>query len=242
MDEASQCGIEGVPLFGFGEKMVIIGDDKQISPSNVGIQEDSVERLRKEYLFDYQFSASFHPDNSLFDHAKLRFGKGMVTLREHFRCMPEIIRFSNDLCYADTPLIPLRQFDQNRLPPLQSVFVENGFREGDGQRIINRPEAFLYPLTLLFVPIADVVRVTLYRLFHGYPLFDADKSHIHHKLMRAGLTQHQALAVILLITIGIYAINYMLYPTLSSTVIVGIDTLIYIMVNITINLRIKSIA
>jgi len=46
----------------------------------------------------------------------------------------------------------------------------------------------------------------------------------------------------LLITIGIYAINYMLYPTLSSTVIVGIDTLIYIMVNITINLRIKSIA
>ena len=141
VDEASQCGIEGIPLFGFGEKMVIIGDDKQISPSNVGIQEDNVERLRKEYLFDYQFSASFHPDNSLFDHAKLRFGKGMITLREHFRCMPEIIRFSNDLCYADTPLIPLRQFDQNRLPPLQSVFVEDGFREGDGQRIVNRPEA-----------------------------------------------------------------------------------------------------
>ena len=60
--------------------------------------------------------------------------------------------------------------------------------------------------------------------------------------MRAGLTQHQALAVILLIIIGIYAINYMLYPALSSTTIVGIDTLIYIMVNITINLRIKSIA
>ena len=60
--------------------------------------------------------------------------------------------------------------------------------------------------------------------------------------MRAGLTQHQALAVILLITIGIYAINYMLYPTLSSTAIVGIDTLIYIIVNVVINLRIKSIA
>ena len=105
-----------------------------------------------------------------------------------------------------------------------------------------RPEAFLYPLTLLFVPIADVVRVTLYRLFHGHPLFDADKNHIHHKLMRAGLTQHQALAVILLITIGIYAINYMLYPTLFSTAIVGIDTLIYIIVNVVINLRIKSIA
>ena len=105
-----------------------------------------------------------------------------------------------------------------------------------------RPEALLVPLTLLFVPIADVVRVTLYRLFHGLSLFDADKNHIHHKLMRAGLNQHQTLVVILLITIFIYAINYMLYPTLSSTAIVGIDTLIYIIVNISINHRIKSIA
>ena len=140
VDEASQCGIEGIPLFGFADKMIVIGDDKQISPENVGIKEDSVERLQKEYLFDYEFSTSFHPDSSLFDHAKIRFGSG-ITLREHFRCMPEIIRFSNDLCYSDTPLIPLRQFDQNRLPPLQSVFVEDGFREGDGQGIVNRPEA-----------------------------------------------------------------------------------------------------
>ncbi len=140
VDEASQCGIEGIPLFGFADKIIVIGDDKQISPENVGIEQNSVERLRKEYLFDYEFFTSFHPDISLFDHAKIRFGSG-ITLREHFRCMPEIIRFSNDLCYSDTPLIPLRQFDQNRLPPLQSVFVEDGFREGDGQGIVNRPEA-----------------------------------------------------------------------------------------------------
>ena len=94
--------------------------------------------------------------------------------------------------------------------------------------MVSRPEAFLFPLTLLFVPIADVVRVTLYRMFHGVPLFDADKNHIHHKLMQAGLNQHQALAIILLITIIIYITNYTLYPTLSSTAIVGIDTLIYI--------------
>ncbi len=60
--------------------------------------------------------------------------------------------------------------------------------------------------------------------------------------MRAGLNQHQALAVILLITLFIYVINYTLYPTLSSTAIVGVDTLIYIIANISINLRIKSIA
>ena len=108
--------------------------------------------------------------------------------------------------------------------------------------MVSRPEAILFPLTLLFVPLADVVRVTLYRLFHGLPLFDADKNHIHHKLMRAGLNQHQALAIILLITLFIYVINYTLYPNLSSTAIVGFDTLIFIIANISIDLRIKSIA
>jgi very-short-patch-repair endonuclease/DNA-binding transcriptional regulator YiaG len=55
--------------------------------------------------------------------------------------MPEIIRFSNDLCYSDTPLIPLRQYGPNRLPPLEHVFVSGGYREGSNNRVINRPEA-----------------------------------------------------------------------------------------------------
>lgn len=55
--------------------------------------------------------------------------------------MPEIIRFSNDLCYSGTPLIPLRQYGPNRLPPLEPVFVDGGYREGSNNRAINRPEA-----------------------------------------------------------------------------------------------------
>ena len=103
-----------------------------------------------------------------------------------------------------------------------------------------RPEAFLFPLTLLFIPIADVVRVTLYRMFHGKPLFDADKNHIHHKIMRTGLNQHYTLCVILLLTVGIYAINYVLFPILSTTIIIGIDILLYLLVNIIIYFRIKT--
>lgn len=55
--------------------------------------------------------------------------------------MPEIIRFSNDLCYSDTPLIPLRQYGSDRLAPLEHIFVEGGYREGSGSRAVNRPEA-----------------------------------------------------------------------------------------------------
>ena len=141
VDEASQCGVEALSLFYLGKKILIVGDDKQISPDAVGLPREAVHRLMKELLHDFQFKSSFDIESSLFDHGKLRYGTNRITLREHFRCMPEIIRFSNNLCYSDTPLIPLRQYGPNRLPPLEHVFVSDGYREGSSNRIINRPEA-----------------------------------------------------------------------------------------------------
>ncbi len=141
VDEASQCGVEALPLFYLGKKILIVGDDKQISPDAVGLPRDSVHRLMEEFLYDFHFQSSFDIERSLFDHGKLRYGTRRITLREHFRCMPEIIRFSNDLCYSDTPMIPLRQYGPNRLPPLEHVFVSGGYREGSNNRTINRPEA-----------------------------------------------------------------------------------------------------
>ena len=55
--------------------------------------------------------------------------------------MPEIIRFSNRLCYADTPLIPLRQYPPRRLDPLVAVHVPDGRRDGEGSDVVNEPEA-----------------------------------------------------------------------------------------------------
>jgi len=141
VDEASQCGVEALPLFYLGKKILIVGDDKQISPDAVGLPRDSVHRLMEEFLYDFRFKSSFDIESSLFDHGKLRYGTQRITLCEHFRCMPEIIRFSNDLCYSDTPLIPLRQYGPNRLPPLEHVFLSGGYREGSNNRVINRPEA-----------------------------------------------------------------------------------------------------
>ena len=141
VDEASQCGVEALPLLYLGKKILIVGDDKQISPDAVGLPRDSVHRLMEEFLYDFHFKSSFDIESSLFDHGKLRYGTRRITLREHFRCMPEIIRFSNDLSYSDTPLIPLRQYGPNRLPPLEHVFLSGGHREGSNNRTINLPEA-----------------------------------------------------------------------------------------------------
>jgi very-short-patch-repair endonuclease len=141
VDEASQCGFEALPLFYLGRKMLIVGDDKQISPEAVAVNRNKVYQLMEQFLHDFKFKSSFDIESSLFDHAEMRYGTREIALREHFRCMPEIIRFSNDLCYSKTPLIPLRQYGRNRLPPLEHVFVSGGHREGSYDRTINRPEA-----------------------------------------------------------------------------------------------------
>ena len=64
-----------------------------------------------------------------------------ISLREHFRCVPEIIRFSNDHFYRDAPLIPLRQAPPNRLRPLMSKYIAEGTCKGEGSRIQNQAEA-----------------------------------------------------------------------------------------------------
>ena len=98
-----------------------------------------------------------------------------------------------------------------------------------------RPEALLVPLTLLFVPIADVARVTLYRLLHRQPLFKADKNHIHHKMMRTGMSQHQTLWAILALAVVYIIMNSMLYMVMSPTYIVLIDIALYCLVHLGIN-------
>lgn len=105
-----------------------------------------------------------------------------------------------------------------------------------------RPEAIIVPLTLLFVPTADVVRVTLYRLRHHKPLFDADKNHIHHKLMRTGMNQHQALVCIVLLAAWYVVMNALLFIVTSSTVIVIADITLYCIVNTYINHKMNTSA
>ncbi|MDP2285012.1 MAG: hypothetical protein Q8L06_12790, partial [Pseudohongiella sp.] len=108
VDEASQLGIESLFLFYIAKKIVVVGDDQQISPYGIGIPDEAVAGLQAHYLEGIRHRHALSPQSSLYGNAKIRFSQNVV-LREHFRCMPEIIQFSNDLCYASngTPLDPL---------------------------------------------------------------------------------------------------------------------------------------
>ena len=139
VDEASQSGPEALFLMYLAKQIVVVGDDRQISPEFVGVDRDNVELLRQRHVPDLPHSETLGVDSSLFSHASIRYG-GRIRLREHFRCMPEIIQYSNKLCYSSEPLQPLRQYGADRLEPVRTHFVPEGYIEGS-RHSINKPEA-----------------------------------------------------------------------------------------------------
>jgi very-short-patch-repair endonuclease len=132
VDEASQAGLEATFLQYLARKIVVIGDDKQVSPSAVGTDQQQLRDLAEQYLWDDPYRASWQdPKRSLFDEAKMRF-EGMTTLVEHRRCVPEIIGFSNRIAYEPDGirLVPVRQYGADRLEPIKAVFLEDGYERG----------------------------------------------------------------------------------------------------------------
>ena len=122
------------------KKLIVVGDDKQTAPLHVGVNRDDVLRLRQLHLKGIPHADAFDLEGSFFSQAALRF-PGRVRLREHFRCVPEIIQFSNKLSYSTEPLTPLRQFGADRLVPCKTTHVAEGYRTGRSPNIVNEPEA-----------------------------------------------------------------------------------------------------
>lgn len=142
VDEASQAGLESIFLQYLAPKIVVIGDDKQVSPSAVGVNQQQLRDLADHYLVGDRYKSSWHdPKRSLFDEAKMRYG-GTITLTEHRRCVPEIINFSNKIAYEPEGirLTPVRQFGSDRLTPIQPVHVVDGYERGTTNKV-NPPEA-----------------------------------------------------------------------------------------------------
>lgn len=142
VDEASQSGIDSLFLFHIARQIVVVGDDQQISPNIGFIEAERIAALQNLHLNDVRHKVALDVSSSLYDNARIRF-RAAVVLREHFRCMPEIIQFSNDLCYRPngTPLDPLRTYSESRLEPVVTTFVPEGYREGSSASALNLAEA-----------------------------------------------------------------------------------------------------
>jgi very-short-patch-repair endonuclease/cellulose biosynthesis protein BcsQ len=138
VDEASQCDLSSIGILYMAKKIIIVGDDKQVSPLSIGMNTDRINALRDMYIKDIIPNWHLYESKtSLYDIAQTTFQPLM--LREHFRCLPEIIGYSNKLSY-DYKIKPLREAGTARLlPAVVNYRVADGMR--DGRRKRNEKEA-----------------------------------------------------------------------------------------------------
>ncbi|SFL70083.1 AAA domain-containing protein [Pelosinus propionicus] len=140
MDESSQCDLFALSALFRAKRAVIVGDDRQISPEGVGKDQSEVYKLIDRYLIDIPQRERFTLQDSLYDTALRVFPGQQIMLKEHFRCVPEIIQFSNDMFYGGT-IEPLKVPSTGALtPPIVSVRVGDGYRD-EGSSAVNEPEA-----------------------------------------------------------------------------------------------------
>jgi very-short-patch-repair endonuclease len=106
VDEASQSDVTGLLAWFLGERIAIVGDHEQVSPMAVGQDVTAMADLIEQYLVGIPNSHLYDGRTSIYDLARQCFG-GTIALREHFRCVPDIIEFSNELSY-NFDIRPLR--------------------------------------------------------------------------------------------------------------------------------------
>ncbi len=131
IDEASQSDLSALPALLRARKLLIVGDDQQVSPEAVGLEEQKIKTLMQRFLNEQVplYRAQMSPERSIYDLAKVVFASSGVILKEHFRCVAPIIEYSKREFYGHE-LRPLRlPKPSERLdPPLVDVLIEDGHR------------------------------------------------------------------------------------------------------------------
>ena len=136
IDEASQSDIMALIALYLGKTVLVVGDHEQVSPSAVGQDLSIIQNLIFQYLSGIPNSDLYDGQISVYDLARQSFG-GATCLVEHFRCVPDIIQFSNVISY-DGRIKPLRDSSRVHLRP-HTIAQRVSGSSRDGK--INRQEA-----------------------------------------------------------------------------------------------------
>ncbi|MCX6178621.1 MAG: AAA domain-containing protein [Chlorobiales bacterium] len=146
IDEASQAGLNAlIPLY-LGKQVIVVGDHEQVTPLGIGKGQTSLENLRKSMLQDIPNAHLFDNQSSIYDIGRQSFGDA-IRLIEHFRSVPEIIAFSNQLSY-EGKIRPLRESNSTDIKPACVGCRVLGIREGktnkaEARRIIDTIKAMI---------------------------------------------------------------------------------------------------
>lgn len=150
VDEASQSDLWALPAIARGKKILVVGDDKQVSPDAGFRSSTQIDDLITRFLQDMPYKAEMTPEKSLYDLAARVFAGQQVMLREHFRCVPPIISYSNKVFYQGA-IQPLRipKASERLDPPLIDVYVEGGYRNSTKNTNLLEAEAISDEITAI---------------------------------------------------------------------------------------------
>jgi very-short-patch-repair endonuclease len=138
IDEASQSDITELPALLRGKKILVVGDDRQVSPTAPFVTQEKIAQLRHHYLGEMPFKSLLEPGESIYDLMRAVFPNERLMLKEHFRCVEPIVRFS--MQFYPEKMIPLRvpEAHERLDPPLIDIYVPHGRR---GRKKVNEAEA-----------------------------------------------------------------------------------------------------
>lgn len=146
VDEASQADLLALPVLYMADKVIVVGDDKQVTPLAVGTNLDTVDALARRFLAGrVKEPKLYNAQISLYDVIKTM-GFPTHMLREHFRCVPEIIGYCNRLSYEGS-IRPLRDGSSTNLKPaivpyrVENVEVVDDATDAAAETRANRAEA-----------------------------------------------------------------------------------------------------
>jgi very-short-patch-repair endonuclease len=122
VDEASQSDAMGLLAWYLGDRVAVVGDHEQVSPLAVGQELEAVQALIAQHLSGIPNHHLYDGTTSVYHLARQCFG-GTIALREHFRCVPDIIEFSNYLAY-NGEIRPLRSPSAASRPHLVECVVD----------------------------------------------------------------------------------------------------------------------
>jgi len=79
----------------------------------------------------------------------------------------------------------------------------------------------------LIVPVFDVARVMLVRLLTGYSVFKPDRNHLHHKLLRSGMSHSTAMLSILGLSLFFCIVNIVGVQFISNNIVLLLDVILW---------------
>ncbi|MBC8350972.1 MAG: AAA family ATPase [Planctomycetes bacterium] len=138
IDEATQCDMAScMPIFQRAKRAVVVGDPQQLRHVSF-LSNERLSRLGEEFELSEDQRQQFHYRNkSILDLLNERIASQdhVQFLDEHFRSMPQIIRFSNEQFYANSLSVMRLSPETEAARCVVPIFVPDGQRDGGANQV-----------------------------------------------------------------------------------------------------------